>query len=224
MADEGENIEAQGLVGYSYDHLLAIRKRIRKISELTIPIRGGLTYAQAGTALITFVVMFFVYAVVALPIMVVTNTSPPGRLGVLITLLFVPPVLVAQRMITPMPDGKTIGGWVRSWTRFTFDDKVYRRGRPIDTPRTHRTGRVHHYLKTWEPAEEFAAHYGTETPLTRAQIERSFTGEVIDLTPRQEEFSRRLRAEELSQSDQEADQDTHSYGLRHTDAAQVTGL
>lgn len=223
MADKEENIEAQGLVGYSYDHLLAIRKRIRKISDFTIPIRGGLTYAQAGTALATFVVMFFVYAVVALPIMIVTDTSPLGRLGILVTLLFVPPILVAQRMIAPMPDGKTIGGWVRSWTRFTFDDKVHRRGRPIDTPRTHQAGRVRHYLKTWEPAEEFANNYGTDKPLTRVEIERSFTGEVVDLGSRQEEFSRRLRAEELVRSDHDVDA-ADFYDLRHADAAQVIGL
>lgn len=223
MADKEENIEAQGLVGYSYDHLLAIRKRIRNISDYTIPIRGGVTYAQAGTALLTFVVMFFVYAIVALPIMIVTNTSPLGRLGVLVTLLFVPPVLVAQRMIAPMPDGKTIGGWLRSWLRFTFDDKVHRRGRPIDTPRTHRAGRVHHYLKTWEPAEEFANHYGTKNLLTRAEIERNFTGEVVDLESQQEAFSRRLRAEELVRSEHDVD-DTDFYDLRHADATQVTGL
>ena len=55
------------------------------------------------------------------------------------------------------------------------------------------------------------------------EIERSFTGEVVDLGSRQEEFSRRLRAEELVRSDHDVDA-ADFYDLRHADAAQVIGL
>ena len=65
--EDGDDLMAQGLIGMSYDSVFAIRKRVRKFGDFTIPLRGGLTYAQLGTGLITLVVMFFVYAIVVTP-------------------------------------------------------------------------------------------------------------------------------------------------------------
>ena len=142
------------------------------------PLRGGLTYAQLGTGLITLVVMFFVYAIVVAPLSAAMRLSPLSNLGLMAFVLFAPPVIVAQRMIAPMPHGKTIGGYLRSLMRFTFDDKVYRRGRPIDTPTIHREGPMRHDWIVWEPAEEFSKEFSTDLLLTRESIERRFTGTV----------------------------------------------
>ena len=48
--EDGDDLMAQGLIGMSYDSVFAIRKRVRKFGDFTIPLRGGLTYASWGPA------------------------------------------------------------------------------------------------------------------------------------------------------------------------------
>ena len=206
--EDGDDLMAQGLIGMSYDSVFAIRKRVRKFGDFTIPLRGGLTYAQLGTGLITLVVMFFVYAIVVAPLSAAMRLSPLSNLGLMAFVLFAPPVIVAQRMIAPMPHGKTIGGYLRSLMRFTFDDKVYRRGRPIDTPTTHREGPM----------------FSTDLLLTRESIERRFTGTVTDLASAQQSVSRQHLADERARAERDAVSEKDDYELRHTDASGVTGL
>ena len=222
--EDGDDLMAQGLIGMSYDSVFAIRKRVRKFGDFTIPLRGGLTYAQLGTGLITLVVMFFVYAIVVAPLSAAMRLSPLSNLGLMAFVLFAPPVIVAQRMIAPMPHGKTIGGYLRSLMRFTFDDKVYRRGRPIDTPTTHREGPMRHDWIVWEPAEEFSEELSTDLLLTRESIERRFTGTVTDLASAQQSVSRQHLADERARAERDAVSEKDDYELRHTDASGVTGL
>lgn len=224
-AEESENLAANGLVGFSYDHLWAIRRRVRKIGDLVIPLRGGLTYAQLGTGFATLVVMFFLYAITGLPLSTALHLSPTGTLVLMALYLVVPPVLVAQRMVAPMPNGKTLGGFIRSISRYYFDDKVYRRGRPIDTPKTHRPGRQRHDLVVWEPGEQFAEEFNVDVPLSRPEVERRFTGAVIDLATAQQEVSRQHLSEELAAAEREQSRSREEeYTLRHSDASGVTGL
>ena len=133
-------------------------------------------------------------------------------------------MIVAQRMIAPMPHGKTIGGYLRSLMRFTFDDKVYRRGRPIDTPTIHREGPMRHDWIVWEPAEEFSEEFSTDLLLTRESIERRFTGTVTDLASAQQSVSRQHLADERARAERDAVSEKDDYELRHTDASGVTGL
>ena len=168
--------------------------------------------------------MFFVYAIVVAPLSAAMRLSPLSNLGLMAFVLFAPPVIVAQRMIAPMPHGKTIGGYLRSLMRFTFDDKVYRRGRPIDTPTTHREGPMRHDWIVWEPAEEFSEEFSTDLLLTRESIERRFTGTVTDLASAQQSVSRQHLADERARAERDAVSEKDDYELRHTDASGVTGL
>lgn len=227
MAKEGEeeDLEALGLIGHSYDHLFAIRKRMRKLGDFTIPLRGGLTYTQVVTALVSLVVSFLMYALVVSPITILIGVEGKAATAVMALTILGPPVLLTQKAVSPMPDHKSISGWMRSWWRFHTDDKVYRRGRPINPPTYHRPGRVRHVWRVWEPTDQWAHLVDDYTPTTRATVERAFTGTVTDLETAQAATSARLAAAEkaAAQAARRRNQESDGLDLRGTDAT-VTGL
>ena len=66
-AGQEEDLEALGLIGHSYDSLFSIRKRIRKINDLVIPFRQGLTTAQIGTGFGVFVLQIISFGMIVVP-------------------------------------------------------------------------------------------------------------------------------------------------------------
>lgn len=55
MASQDRDIEAEQLYGSSYDSFFTIDKRVRKIQDLYIPTRAGLSVNQIVTFFMTFV-------------------------------------------------------------------------------------------------------------------------------------------------------------------------
>ena len=168
---QGEDLEALKLIGHSYDSLFSIRKRIRKINDLTIPLRQGLTTSQIGTGLVVFVVQIILFGMFIRPLFDLFGASVPWQL--LALWLLGPPVLAAQNIIKPMPYGKSIPGTVQSLLRAWLDDPIHRRGLPIATPKQPYETKVAHYQREWVPFEEYVADEEGEAPITdRATEER----------------------------------------------------
>lgn len=202
MAEEDEDLDAKGLIGHSYDSLFGIVKRIRKINDLEIPLRNGVTTNQVGVFVGTFVLCVILLALVINPIFnfLYGLVPPAGQRFLLlgrIACLVVPPIMAANRVTKPMPDGKTIPGWIVSWLRFQLDDPVHRRGvpiadsgRPVDEP-------VLHYQREFVMTPEFQHMAPGEGDYSDPQTEKRMRAhEVIDLQPWLDERAlEHLRAE-----------------------------
>lgn len=171
-----EEMERQGLVGHSYDHLFSVTKRLRK----GIPLREGLTWAQIGYGLSTAVIMLVAYIVFFAKAVNSIASQPAVRALLAFTIIFGPAWVVSQRVASPMPGGKTISGYISSAIRFWLDDPVHRRGRAVDKNRIRREGTQRHDMREWVPTSEYSEPYGTNSPSTRVSTEKSFTGLVID--------------------------------------------
>ena len=163
-AAQEEDPEALGLIGHSYDSLFSIRKRIRKINDLVIPFRQGLTTAQIGTGFGVFVLQIITFGMLVVPVIGLFGERPPWQLTIL--WLFGPPILAAQNIVKPMPYGKSIPGTVQSMLRFYLDDPVHRRGLPIATPKQPYEETVAHYQREWVGFEEYVGDEPWEAPIS----------------------------------------------------------
>lgn len=180
-----EDLDALGLIGHSYDSLFSIRKRIRKINDLVIPFRQGLTTSQLGTGVGVFVLQIITFGMFVVPLLGLFGASAPWQLTVI--WLFGPPVLAAQNIVKPMPYGKSIPGTVQSIIRYYLDDPVHRRGLPIATPKQPYGTTLVHYQREWVGFEEFVGEEPWEEPISDRSTEerisfcnRAFTQEEID--------------------------------------------
>lgn len=161
---EEEDLEALGLVAHSYDALFSIRKRIRKINDLEIPLRGGVSTQQIGVVIVTFIVALMLFGFVISPIIRLLHID----LHPLITFGFIfgLPILAAQRAGTPMPYQKSINGSLASAMRYYLDDPIHRRGVPIKTPRRSDEVQTLHFARTWVMADNFAPYVPGEADLS----------------------------------------------------------
>lgn len=159
-----EDYEALGLIGHSYDSLFSIRKRIRKINDLVIPFRGGLTTTQIGTGVGVFFLQVLTLGLVVNPLFNLFGGSVPGVFT--LAWLFVPPILAGQNIVKPMPYGKSIPGTVQSIIRGVLDDRVHRRGLPVATPRQPHASKIVHYMREWVMFEQYAEGDPLEAPIT----------------------------------------------------------
>lgn len=180
-----EDLEALGLIGHSYDSLFSIRKRIRKINDLVIPFRQGLTTNQIGTGLGVFVLQIITYGMLVVPLFGLFGARPPWQL--LVLWLFAPPVFAAQNIVKPMPYGKSIPGTVQSMMRYFLDDPIHRRGLPIATPAQPYDETLVHYQREWVAFEQYVADEPWEAPISDRVTEerisfcnRSLGDEEID--------------------------------------------
>lgn len=194
------------MIAHSYDSLFSIRKIIRKINDIQIPVKHGLATDQIGAFIVVFVASLVVFGVVVVPLL--------GLLGVrqtpLITAvcLLGPPVLAAQRIAKPMGYGKTIGGTMSSWARYTLDDRVHRRGQPIPTPPRPMDVPVQHYQRSWVMYADFVDDEPGEQDWSDPITEYRLDGEVIALQPWLDEEAREHLVEERTQrrkQDEDAD-------------------
>lgn len=229
MSESGrkdEDLDAMGLIGHSYDSFFSIRKRIRRINDLTIPFRQGLTNSQIGTALAVFIFQIVTYGVIIVPLVGLVADNPPWQL--MVTWLFVPPVLAAQNIVKPMPYGKSIPGTIQSILRFFLDDPIHRRGLPIATPRQPYKEKVVHYQREWEAFDE----YVEDTPANAAISDRVteerfaadnglFGGEEIDFqTWWDDKAAENLERERLASLQKKKDSDDE-VGARRGPATSV---
>ncbi|GAB3856426.1 hypothetical protein ACFPIJ_58680 [Dactylosporangium cerinum] len=154
MADERDDLDARGLIAHSYSNFFKIRKRMRKVQDISLPFRRGLGVEQFVTFLLALVVLLFLYGTLIAPLFALTGVSPGWRFYLLYFLG--PSVLLGMRVGKPMKSGKSIPGTVRSWLRKVLDDPVHRRGvplrrRPITGPRIH-------FLRTWQAHPALRPH------------------------------------------------------------------
>jgi hypothetical protein len=117
-------------------------------------------------------------------------------------------VLAAQRIARPMGYGKTIGGTMSSWARYTFDDRVHRRGQPIEAPARPVDVPVQHYQRSWVMYSDFARDQPGEQDWSDPLTESRLDGTVVPLQPWLDEQAREHLVEERTSSrkrDEDAD-------------------
>lgn len=172
-AQQGEDLEAMGLIGHSYDTLFSIRKRIRKINDLVIPFRQGLTTSQIGTGVGVFILQVITFGMLVVPFLGLFGAQSPWQFTVL--WLLGPPILAAQNIVKPMPYGKSIPGTVQSLMRYLLDDPIHRRGLPIATPRQPYDQTLAHYQREWVAFEQYVADEPWEVPISDRVTEERFS-------------------------------------------------
>ncbi|MEV0133894.1 TcpE family conjugal transfer membrane protein [Dactylosporangium sp. NPDC050688] len=166
MAEEHDDLEQRGLIAHSYSNFFKIRKRIRKVQDISLPMRRGLGVEQFVTFFLVVIALLVFYGTVLAPLFVLTGVRPGWRFYLLYFL--VPAVLLAIRVGKPMKSGKSIPGSVRSLLRKVLDDPVHRRGVPL----RHRpaAGSRMHYLRIWQAHPTLRPHlppgstYDTDPP------------------------------------------------------------
>jgi len=188
-ANQVEDLEAEGLIAYSYTNVFKIKKRMRRIQDIVIPLREGISVEQFMTFFAALAVMGILYAIFAAPIVTIFH----AELGWQFFLLWylTPAVLASQRISKPMPNSKTIPGALGSWLRSKLDDPVHRRGVPL--PRRPRTGKALHFQREFTLHPQFAGE--AMAPLRNPVSDEGLTykGEIIDL----EEFMAARAGENL---------------------------
>lgn len=184
MAEDNDvDLEAEGLYGMSYDSFFAIDKRVRKMGDVHVPTRGGVTVPQVGTF---FLVVFisFLFQVLILG-QVMSFLGIPGHWLLFVFVVFGPAFLLAWRVTKPMPHAKTIPGTVKSMLTYYLDDEVHRRGLPVSTPKRPDDAFVQHYMRDWTVNREFAAEVPGEGDWTDPETEGLFAKAKghVDLQP-----------------------------------------
>lgn len=171
--DEPEDLEALGLIASSYDALFAVRKKVRKINDLSLPTREGITVNQIGVALVMFLVSSILLGFIIQPLFRLLHIQMTWWL--LLLFLFGPSVLAAQRVTKPMAYGKSITGTLTSLMRYWLDDPVHRRGLPIKTPARPWNVPILHYQREWVMAEAYAPYVQGEGDYSDEETEYRMT-------------------------------------------------
>lgn len=175
MADEAEgDLEAQGLIGECYDSVFSIRQRLRKINDIPIPVKQGVTLPQIGVFFSGIIATFLVFVLILRPLSALLGFSWHWLL--VVGFIFGLPVMAAQRVIKPMRYGKSITSTLTSKWRDLTDDPVHARGKPIKArPEEGVDGPTLVYWRRWVPADEVA-----EPEETDARAEALLAGFVDD--------------------------------------------
>lgn len=173
--EEKKDLEAEGLVAQSYTGFFRIRKRIRKIQDIVVPLREGLGVDQLAMFLLAVLVMGILYGLFVSPIVNIFEI----KLTVPFFLLWfiVPGFFAAQRISKPMPHGKTIPGYVFSKIRKLLDDPVHRRGIPL--AKAPRRGKAFHFQREFVVHPKFAADALTPAPNAADDSDRFYYGEPV---------------------------------------------
>lgn len=170
-----QELEAQGLMGESYDSITQVRTRVRKVNDLQVPVRGGLAPAQFGVGLLTMFASIVLYAVIIRPTFALFGMKPHWI--IMVAVLIGPALLAGQRVIKPMRYEKSIASTVTSWWRYITDEPVHARGLPV--PRREQDaidGPSLVFQRVWVPEEGL---FGPEE--TDGRSERLLDGFVPDL-------------------------------------------
>ncbi|BDZ52433.1 hypothetical protein GCM10025867_46740 (plasmid) [Frondihabitans sucicola] len=163
MADESAQAATQITVE-NYTAVSKIRKRIRSIGDMAVPLKRGLGEDQLVAILGTLALLGIIYGLVLAPIVHLLHITLTW--AAFAVYLIVPTFLAAQKIGTPMKSAKTVSGTVSSLLRSLLDDPVHRRGVP--QARKTVTGRRLHYQRQWvsaditEPVDSLATGAGDE--------------------------------------------------------------
>lgn len=170
-----EELAAAGLIGECYDSVFSIRQVLRKINDIPIPLRRGVTLPQIGVFLLTLIGSFLSYVLLIRP---ATNLIGVHVHPLLIVLyIFGIPGFAAQRVLKPMRYGKSISTTAASWWRDLTDDPVHARGMPVRGRKEDTVeGPTLVFWRRWVPAAEV-----TEPEETDPRAEALQTG-FIDST------------------------------------------
>lgn len=171
--DRPVDLEAEGLIAMSYDSFFAIDKRVRKIQDLHIPTRAGLSVPQILTFFLVLVLSFMFQVLILGQVMSLLGI--PGHWMLFVLVVFGPPILCSWRVTRPMPHGKSIPGTVQSFMAYHLDDEMHRRGRPVRAPRQPEDEFVQHYMRDWTVNQEFAAEIPGEGDWTDPETESKFS-------------------------------------------------
>lgn len=153
MAD-ADDLEGRGLIAHSYSSFFKIRKRMRKIQDISLPFRRGLGVEQFVTFLLVLFVLLVIYGTLLSPLINLAGWNLTWQFY--LVYFFGPAFLAASRAGKPMKSGKTIPGTVRSWLRKLLDDPVHRRGVPLR--RRPAVGRRLHFMRVWQAHPELAPY------------------------------------------------------------------
>ena len=118
MSDDNDN---SGLIANSYTNFFKIRKRIRRIQDIPLPFKRGLGADQFVTFLAVLAVLAILFFVILNPIIMFTGVQLEWTL--FLVYFLVPPVLAAQKIGNPMPNGKSIPGAFTSSMRSTHSPR-----------------------------------------------------------------------------------------------------
>lgn len=226
MADEApkartpEELERAGLIAHSYDAFFSVRKRVRNINDITIPVRGGLSTNQIGVGVLVFFIQIVTYGLLLLPAMTLLGISPHPV--VLLVWILGPAILVGQRIAKPMPHSKSIATTFTSKARRLLDDPIHRRGNPIPSPKQPYDMKVLHYQREWVMFDEYAQLIPGEADVTDPFTESGFARtEPVDLQTWYDDMAiahRESMDQDRTSKDEVA---TKKVGSRRDRAAQV---
>ena len=160
----------QDIVVENFTDVSKISKRVRKVNDIVIPLRRGLGQDQIIAGFFALILTAIVFFSLVRPILSLFSFSPSWAFYVAFFLL--PVILVGQKVGAPMPNGKTISGFVTSLVRFYVDDPVHRRGVPQAKAPTR--GRRLHYAREWVPSDGYAPSAAVST--SAADSEFTYTG------------------------------------------------
>jgi hypothetical protein len=174
---EAEDLEAEGLIAYSYTNFFKIKKRMRRIQDIVIPLREGISVEQFLTFFGTLAVMGILYGMFVAPIVNIFGID----LGWQFFLFWypLPAVLASQRISKPMPNSKTISGALGSWMRNKLDDPIHRRGVPL--PGRPRGGKVMHFQREFTLHPQFAGDALIPVHGAASDDGLTYTGQTLDL-------------------------------------------
>lgn len=154
MADSSKNpndLSNAALQAHSYTGVFKIERRIRKVNDFAVPMRGGLVPAQVGTFVAVLLVSTILWFALLNPLLHLIF-GDQSTLPIAITAILGPAILAGHRIGKPMPHGKTIRGWLRSRIRRYLDDEWHRGGLPIKE-RPHHDTELHLH-RHWTPDTE----------------------------------------------------------------------
>lgn len=149
----------------NYTELAKIRKRIRKVNDITIPLRRGVGIDQVVTGLVVLILLAILYGAIFSPLIAITHIEVSWAAYLIYFLA--PTFLAAQKVSAPMKYGKTIPGTIISRLRRWLDDPVHRRGFPL--PHRPTRARRMHYQREWQPKTPYAASTNARSGATDGQ-------------------------------------------------------
>jgi hypothetical protein len=174
---QAEDLEAEGLIAYSYTNFFKIKKRMRRIQDIVIPLREGISVEQFLTFFGALAVMGTLYGLFVAPLVAIFGIDLGWQF--LLFWYLLPAVLASQRISKPMPHSKTISGALSSWVRNKLDDPVHRRGTPL--AKRPRTGKVMHFQREFTLHPQFAGDALTPAPGAASDEGFSYKGQTLDL-------------------------------------------
>lgn len=179
MADkpEVEDLDAEGLIAYSYTNFFKIKKRMRRIQDIVIPLREGISVEQFLTFFGTLAVMGALYGLFIAPLVAIFGMDLGWQFFLFWYLL--PAVLASQRISKPMPHSKTISGALGSWVRNKLDDPVHRRGTPL--AKRPREGKAMHYQREFTLHPQFAGDALIPVAGSASDEGLVYKGQTLDL-------------------------------------------